>query len=95
MALHIVERLESPAQMATVLRGKAQKRIEEAEQIGLAGIKAACRERPLIIGSDLIELARTHVSPPQQAALESLFHIQRKIALRQYETLRPCIHCKA
>lgn len=91
MALHIVERLESPTQTATVLRGKAQKRIEEAEQMGFSGIKAACRERPFIIGSDLIELARTHVSPPQQAALESLFHIQRKVALRQYETLRPCI----
>lgn len=91
MTLRIVDRLESPAQTATLLRGKAQKRIEEAEQAGFAGIEAACRGRPLIIGPDLVELSRTHVTPPQTAALESIFHIQRKVALRQYETLRPCI----
>ncbi len=91
MALRLVEQLEAPPQMATLLRGKAQKRIEESEQAGFAGVEAACRGRPLVIGPELVELARGHVTPPQQAALESLFHIQRKVALRQYETLRPCI----
>ncbi|MBU1245061.1 histidinol dehydrogenase [Myxococcota bacterium] len=91
MALRVVGQLDPPSGLATVLRGRAQKRIDEIEKEGMTAVESACRGRGLVIAPDVVEAALVHVTPPQQAALESLVHIHRKIALRQYETLRSCV----
>jgi len=91
MALRVVAQLDPPSGLATILRGKAQKKIDDIEKEGINAVESACRGRGLTIAPDVVEAARVHVTPPQQAALESLAHIHRKVALRQYETLRPCV----
>lgn len=91
MTLRVVGHLDPPVGLATILRGKAQKRIDEVDREGMVAVEAACRGRGLVIPPEVVESARVHVSPPQQAAIESLAHIQRKVALRQYETLRSCV----
>ncbi len=91
MGLRIVPRLDPPAGIPTILRSKAQKRMDEIEKEGIRALESVTRGRGLVITPDVVEAARQHVTPPQQAALESLSHIQHKVALRQYESIRPCV----
>ncbi len=82
--------LPEPRPMATRLRSRVNKAIEKIREQGpLEVLEKQGHGRGLEIGSDILQIAEHHLQPPQIGALETIHDLHDKIALRQYETLRP------
>lgn len=85
-----VPQLETVAEPSTSLKAKATRRVEELVARGETLLTEGAHGKGLLIGQKTLELAAGHLTTPQRAALEGFLRFQEKVALRQYQTVRPC-----
>jgi histidinol dehydrogenase len=86
----IVDKLSISPKISSTLKSKASKKIKTIKDAGMNGVLQKTKGKGLEISFEIIETANFHLSAPVQASIESIVRIQEKVALRQYETIRPC-----
>jgi histidinol dehydrogenase len=72
------------------LKAKASQIIKETKDKGPSILEVTANGRGVYINPETLIIAGDHVDIPLKGTLEQFIRIQEKVALRQYETVRPC-----
>jgi histidinol dehydrogenase len=87
--MRFVSSLEPRKNQASSLIGKARRIIKNCQKEGVVELEKATCGKGLDIPLEITEKAADFLSEPVRVSLERIVRIQEKIALKQYETLRP------
>ncbi|MBU1240224.1 histidinol dehydrogenase [Myxococcota bacterium] len=88
--MRTVNSLETAGEPSSNLKAKAAKAIADVMEQGVHAIEAPTFGKGLNIPLEILMLAEQHISMPQMAVMETFLRYNEKVALRQYQTVRPC-----